>query len=389
MSEILYPEDETALAAALREAKGPLQIMGGGTRPIGRIAPAQALSTRRLQGITLYEPGAITMVAKTGTAVEEIEAVLAAENQRLAFEPMDHRAILGTSGQPTLGGVIAANVSGPRRIQVGAARDFALGVTFVDGTGQVLSNGGRVMKNVTGYDLVKLMSGSWGTLGVLTEVALKVLPVSETQVTLKVHVTTWADAVGCMSAALGTPFDVSGAATVQAAEGGFDSLIRIEGFETSVQYRASELTQRLAKFGTVDVVGDPWAEVKDLRAWAALDTVWRISVRPTDSLKVIELMQDLQQDRGFHCQLDWGCGLLWLGLEAAQMADTRAGLALHQALQRHVAQLRGHATLVTSGLLRDQELCHFQPLERAIERVSQSLREKFDPRGILNPGRMR
>jgi glycolate oxidase FAD binding subunit len=363
--------------------------MGGGTRPIGRIAPAQALSTRRLQGITLYEPGAMTLVAKTGTAVEEIEAVLAAENQRLAFEPMDHRAILGTSGQPTLGGVIAANVSGPRRIQVGAARDFALGVTFVDGTGQVLSNGGRVMKNVTGYDLVKLMSGSWGTLGVLTEVALKVLPVSETQVTLKVHVTTWADAVGCMSAALGTPFDVSGAATVQAAEGGFDSLIRIEGFETSVQYRASELTQRLAKFGTVDVVGDPWAEVKDLRAWAALDTVWRISVRPTDSLKVIELMQDLQQDRGFHCQLDWGGGLLWLGLEAAQMADTRAGLALHQALQRHVAQLRGHATLVTSGLLRDQELCHFQPLERAIERVSQSLREKFDPRGILNPGRMR
>ena len=389
MSEILYPEDETALAAALREANGPLQIMGGGTRPIGRIAPAQALSTRRLQGITLYEPGAMTLVAKTGTAVEEIEAVLAAENQRLAFEPMDHRAILGTSGQPTLGGVIAANVSGPRRIQVGAARDFALGVTFVDGTGQVLSNGGRVMKNVTGYDLVKLMSGSWGTLGVLTEVALKVLPVSETQVTLKVHVNTWADAVGCMSAALGTPFDVSGAATVQAAEGGFDSLIRIEGFETSVQYRASELTQRLAKFGTADVVGDPWAEVKDLRAWAALDTVWRISVRPTDSLKVIELMQGLQQDRGFHCQLDWGGGLLWLGLEAAQMADTRAGLALHQALQRHVAQLRGHATLVTSGLLRDQELCHFQPLERAIERVSQSLREKFDPRGILNPGRMR
>jgi len=389
MSEILYPEDETALAAALREARGPLQIMGGGTRPIGRIAPAQALSTRRLQGITLYEPGAMTLVAKTGTAVEEIEAVLAAENQRLAFEPMDHRAILGTSGQPTLGGVIAANVSGPRRIQVGAARDFALGVTFVDGTGQALSNGGRVMKNVTGYDLVKLMSGSWGTLGVLTEVALKVLPVSETQVTLKVHVTTWADAVGCMSAALGTPFDVSGAATVQAAEGGFDSLIRIEGFETSVQYRAYELTQRLAKFGTVDVVGDPWAEVKDLRAWAALDTVWRISVRPTDSLKVIELMQGLQQDRGFHCQLDWGGGLLWLGLEAAQMADTRAGLALHQALQRHVAQLRGHATLVTSGLLRDQELCHFQPLERAIERVSQSLREKFDPRGILNPGRMR
>ena len=227
MSDRLNPESEAALVAALRETAEPLQIMGGGTRPIGNIAPAKILSTSRLQGITLYEPGAMTLVAKSGTTIEEIETILTAEKQRLAFEPMDHRAILRTSGHPTLGGVIAANVSGPRRIQVGAARDFALGVTFVDGTGQVLSNGGRVMKNVTGYDLVKLMSGSWGTLGVLTEVALKVLPIAETQATLNVHVATWADAVACMSAALGTPFDVSGAATVQAEDGGFDSLIRV------------------------------------------------------------------------------------------------------------------------------------------------------------------
>ena len=388
MSDRLYPENEAALVAALRETAEPLQIMGGGTRPIGNIAPAKILSTSRLQGITLYEPGAMTLVAKSGTTIEEIETVLTAEKQRLAFEPMDHRAILRTSGQPTLGGVIAANVSGPRRIQVGAARDFALGVTFVDGTGQVLSNGGRVMKNVTGYDLVKLMSGSWGTLGVLTEVALKVLPIAETQATLNVHVATWADAVACMSAALGTPFDVSGAATVQAEDGGFDSLIRVEGFETSVQYRVTELTKSLAKFGAVDVVHDPWAEVKDLSAWAGLDTVWRISLTPTDSLKLIALMQELNQERGFHCQLDWGGGLIWLGLEAAQMSDVQAGLALHQALQKHVTQLRGHATLMSSGLLRDQNLCHFQPPERAIERVSQSLRKTFDPRGILNPERM-
>ena len=388
MSDRLYPENEAALVAALRETAEPLQIMGGGTRPIGNIAPAQILSTSRLQGITLYEPGAMTLVAKSGTTIEEIETVLTAEKQRLAFEPMDHRAILRTSGHPTLGGVIAANVSGPRRIQVGAARDFALGVTFVDGTGQVLSNGGRVMKNVTGYDLVKLMSGSWGTLGVLTEVALKVLPIAETQATLNVHVATWADAVACMSAALGTPFDVSGAATVQAEDGGFDSLIRVEGFETSVQYRVTELTKRLAQFGAVDVVHDPWAEVKDLSAWAGLDTVWRISLRPTDSLKLIALMQELNQERGFHCQLDWGGGLIWLGLEAVQIADAQAGLALHHAVQALVAQLGGHATLLTSDLLRDQELRHFQPLGPAIERVSQTLREKFDPRDILNPGRM-
>ena len=320
--------------------------------------------------------------------MEGSEAVLEAEARGHAVGPVDDRAILRASGHPSLGGVSAANGWGPRRIQVGAAGDFALGVTFVDGTGQVLSNGGRVMKNVTGYDLVKLMSGSWGTLGVLTEVALKVLPIAETQATLNVHVATWADAVACMSAALGTPFDVSGAATVQAKDGGFDSLIRVEGFETSVQYRVTELTKRLAKFGAVDVVHDPWVEVKDLSAWAALDTVWRISLRPTDSLKLIALMQELHQERGFHCPLDWGGGLIWLGLEAVQIADAQAGLALHHALETHVAQLGGHATLLTSNLLRDQELRHFQPLGPAIERVSQTLREKFDPRGILNPGRM-
>ena len=191
MSTAIFPEDEASLSAAISDAAGPLQILGGGTRRIGRISGGRKLSTARLKGIVLYEPGALTLVAKTGTPVADIEKALIAENQRLAFEPMDHRILLGTQGTPTLGGVMAANVSGPRRIQVGAARDFALGVSFVDGSGQLLKNGGRVMKNVTGYDLVKLMAGSWGTLGVLSEVALKVLPVSETQATLKIHVSSW------------------------------------------------------------------------------------------------------------------------------------------------------------------------------------------------------
>ena len=185
MSAPLFPQDEAELSAAIIDAAGPLQILGGGTRTIGRISEGQKLSTAQLKGIVLYEPGALTLVAKTGTSIADIVTALAAENQKLAFEPMDHRIMLGTEGTPTLGGVMAANVSGPRRIQVGAARDFALGVSFVDGSGRFLKNGGRVMKNVTGYDLVKLMAGSWGTLGVLSEVALKVLPVSETQATWK------------------------------------------------------------------------------------------------------------------------------------------------------------------------------------------------------------
>ena len=156
MSGTLYPIDESDLSDAVSGAIGPLQILGGGTRPIGRIIKAQKLSTEMLKGIVTYEPGALTMVAKSGTPIAEIQTELAAENQRLAFEPMDYRGLLDTDGAPTLGGVVAANVSGPRRIQVGAARDFTLGLSFVDGNGQLLKNGGRVMKNVTGYAKVKV-----------------------------------------------------------------------------------------------------------------------------------------------------------------------------------------------------------------------------------------
>ena len=384
----MFPEDEDALSDAILDAAGPLQILGGGTRSVGRISEGPKLSTARLTGIVLYEPGALTLVAKTGTPIAEIENALAAENQRLAFEPMDHRALLGTQGTPTLGGVMAANVSGPRRIQVGAARDFALGMSFVDGSGQLLKNGGRVMKNVTGYDLVKLMVGSWGTLGVLTEVALKVLPVSETQATLKIHVSSWAQAVACMSAALGTPFDVSGAATLQDSDGKLGVIIRVEGFAASIRYRISELKIYLTRFGNIEKISDPWCEVKDLPSWASLDTIWKVSVRPTDALAVISKMQELQKDFGFKCQLDWGGGLLWLGLGSEQLGDFSACVQLHNALQETVAQLGGHATLMKSGILQEQQISHFQPLSRAIEVLTQTLRSKFDPRGILNLGRM-
>ncbi|MEO1363521.1 MAG: FAD-binding protein, partial [Pseudomonadota bacterium] len=274
---------EQDVAEAVRDASGALVVRGGGTRSIGRGAGGAVLDVSGLSGITLYEPGALTVVAQAGTPVSEIEAALAAENQRLAFEPTDMTALLGTGGASTIGGVMATNASGPRRIQAGAVRDFALGVRFVDGAGQVIKNGGRVMKNVTGYDLVKLMAGSHGTLGVLTEVSLKVLPAVEAEVTLVVPGLPAEQAVRAMSAALGSPYEVSGAAWIDG-----DVWLRLEGFTASVAYRAEALTPLLAGFGAVETVQQAdWARVRDAAPMHGAEAVWLISVKPGDGPAVI------------------------------------------------------------------------------------------------------
>ena len=219
----MRPVDEAGVAEAVRAA-GALFIRGGGTRGFGGLGAV--LEVGGLSGIALYEPGAMTLVAQAGTPLAVVEAVLAAEGQRLAFEPLDLRGLLGSGGEPTVGGMVASNASGPRRIQAGACRDALLGVRFVDGTGAVIKNGGRVMKNVTGYDLVKLLAGSFGTLGVLTEVALKVLPVPEACGSVILHGLSDGQAVAAMALAMGSPFDVTGAAHLPGGETVLGSLLQ-------------------------------------------------------------------------------------------------------------------------------------------------------------------
>ncbi|MEP1942683.1 MAG: FAD-binding protein, partial [Sulfitobacter sp.] len=277
--DMYTPSDEVELAEVVASAQGPLCISGGGTMGIEVVGAG--VSTAKMSGITLYEPGAMTVVAQAGTPVAEIEAALLAENQRLAFEPMDYRGVMETTGASTIGGVMAANVSGPRRISVGAARDFLLGVRYVDGAGRRVKNGGRVMKNVTGYDLVKLMSGAYGTLGVLSEVSLKALPCPETEATLILHGLDDGAAVAALARALGSPFEVSAAAHDPVAG---ETMLRVEGFEDSVGYRIASLTALLGGDASVEEESAArWLGWRDLAGFAEVcEDVWKVSCKPSE-----------------------------------------------------------------------------------------------------------
>lgn len=365
---MIMATNEAELAEILRTAETPLSIRGGGTR-LAEPARGEVLSVAGLSGITLYEPGALTLVAQAGTPLAEIETALAAEGQRLAFEPPDLRGLLGTQGVPTIGGVFATNASGPRRVAAGAARDFLLGVRFVDGTGRVVKNGGRVMKNVTGYDLVKLMAGSWGTLGVLTEVSLKVLPKPELTGLLTLDGLGPAEAVAVMSAALGSPWEVTGA--MHGGPAGLTRL-RIEGLEASVRYRLDRLKELLSRYGEVaTAVGEtadlPWLD--DLGQLAAEgQDIWRLNLPPSAAPGVVARLPE-----GAQALLDWGGGLIW--------AVVSPGTDLRQ----HLGTIPGHATRLrgTGG-----GIARFQPQPEPVARLSTALKAQFDPRGLLNPGLM-
>lgn len=354
----MRPASESELAEIIRGANAPLSVQGGGTRILSD--EGKRLSTAGLSGITLYEPGALTLVAQAGTPLAEIERTLATENQRLAFEPPDFRALLGRSGQSTIGGVIAANASGPRRVTQGAARDFALGVRFVDGQGTVIKNGGRVMKNVTGIDLVKLLSGSRGTLGVITEVSLKVQPVPETELTFAAQGHTPAQALTAMSMALGSPFEITGAAHHHG-----ETLLRIEGFAASLAYRRMRLLDLLPGDWTVLEASDSharWQAIRDAAPMAGLPgALWRVHLKPSDTPAVLAALGHPP------ALIDWGGALLWLRLPPGQGATLRAAIP------------QGHATRWQG----DDPAPAAPPEAPAIAALAAGLRRQFDPRGVF------
>jgi glycolate oxidase FAD binding subunit len=397
----MRPIDEREFARVLAEAhasKTPLEVRGAGSKQaIGRPMQTSAtVSSKAMRGITLYEPTEMVMAARTGTPLAQVETALAERGQMLAFEPLDYGPVLGgEAGQATIGGVFAANVSGARRVALGAARDHLLGVRGVNGCGEVFKSGGRVMKNVTGYDLCRGLAGSWGTLAVLSEVTFKVLPAPEDAATLILVGLPDDIAVEVLCTAMASPFEVTGAVHLQAPlaarleHPGLKSLgesvtaIRIECFAKSVAYRKGRLKDLLRAYGDIHDFERGaslflWGELRRLSVLRGIAPVWRISTRPTAGPKVVAAISGYMECRAFY---DWSGGLVW----AEVLPTTDAGAA---DVRRVIATHGGHATLVRAATQVRAAVEVFQPLEAGLAKLSRRLKSAFDPAGILNPGRM-
>ncbi|PDS27547.1 FAD-binding protein [Rhizobium phaseoli] len=367
----LAPTSEGELSELVAESARSgtkLRVIGGGTRvePVSMASGHGAVSTRLISGIVDYEPGALTLVARAGTPLHQIETLLQSEGQILAFEPMDHRHLLETTGTPTIGGVVGANVCGPRRLLAGACRDHLLGVRFVDGSGRIVKNGGRVMKNVTGLDLSKLICGSFGTLGIVTEVSIKTAPAPEREETLVFSDVTASEATSIFSTALATPFEISGATYFQST-----ATLRIQGFSQQIAYRRERLKELFCSY-SIDVFDGErskqyWIGIRDVRHFVATEhPVWQILARPTDAPDVVSALERL----GGTTSLDWGGGLIWYNGEASA-TDVRRVCG------------RSQARVVRGTTLGPKS---FFPLENEfVSRISRSLRATLDPAGILNP----
>ncbi|OOG66555.1 glycolate oxidase subunit GlcE [Sinorhizobium sp. A49] len=393
------PASEEGIATVVRAMaadRASLAVIGGGTRS-GLGNPVRAdrvLSTRRLSGIVTYNPAEMTVSALAGTPLAEIEAALAENRQMLSFEPMDHRPVFATTGEPTIGGVFAANVSGPRRIIAGAARDSLLGVRFVNGRGDAIKAGGRVMKNVTGLDLVKLLAGSHGTLGILTELTFRVLPKPPTCETIVVSGLNDAEAAAVMAEAMAQTVEVSGAAHLaESVRGRFiggllpdgaATVLRLEGLLASVSMRIEKLSKALQRFGAVTRLGEEqtvalWSEIRDVKPYAdgTERPLWRVSVAPSAGH---QLVAALRLQTGVDAFYDWQGGLVWLRMEA----DPEAAL-----VRRYIKALGGgHATLVRANDAFRATIPSFEPQPAPVALLSERVREKFDPQRIFNPGRM-
>lgn len=393
---------EQAVRAALAEEQ-PLEIVGHGTRrAVGHtVASSAVLDLSPLNAVVSYEPGELIVTVEAGAPLADVAALLESKNQEFAFEPMDTAALLGTApGRGTIGGMIATGFAGPRRVKAGGARDHLLGALAVSGFGDTFKAGGKVVKNVTGYDLCKLLAGSWGTLAVMVEATLKVLPKAEDEITLALGGLDDEVAGRAMTTALGSPFDVSGAAHVPKAALGGElaalghgdavTLIRLEGITASVTHRAGTLEALLASFGRAtrldaDASRAAWAWLRDVRAFAAdgphgARVVSRIVCPPAAGGALGAL---LAHEHEALVVYDWGGGLIWAALP--ERSDTAEQAA---ELRAQVEAAHGHAMLVRASEAARAAIEVFHPQAEGVAALSRRIKTSFDPKHILNRGRM-
>jgi glycolate oxidase FAD binding subunit len=369
---VITPANEAELAEAVRAAAAPLLVQGNGSKHemLRPVQAAETLSTAALTGVTLYAPSELVLRARAGTRLSEIESLLAGQRQQLIAEPSH---MFGPD--QTLGGIVASNFSGPRRIAYGAMRDHVLGLRAVNGLGEILNFGGRVLKNVTGLDLSKLLTGSFGTLAVITEVTLKILPMSEATGTILVPAADAAAGVKILAAGLGSPFAVSGAAYLPSMQ---TSALRIEDFANSVRYRCEKLA---AQFPGAEILGteashELWRDIRDGAMLPPGEALWRVSVAPSAGPGLLCAAENF----GLTGLLDWGGGLVWLTgpasaeAHAAVCAAARAGQGVWW-LMRGPDSMRAAVDVVPP-----------EPL--ALAALRRRVQQSFDPRGILNPGKL-
>ncbi len=384
----MKPENAAQAADAVRwalSAGEPLEILGSGSRRgLGRpVRAGHALDLSGLSGVIAYEPEELVLTALAGTPMELIRTMLAERGQHLAFEPPEGG---------TLGGLVASGLAGPRRISAGSARDHTLGIAGISGRAEAYKGGGKVVKNVTGYDVPKLMAGSFGTLTALTEITVKVLPAPEDTATLLLFGLDDAAAVAMLDRALRSPYEVSGAAHLPAAvaarsgvsavagAGGAVTLVRLEGFGPSVAARVTMLREELRADEMLGRDGSLvlWREVRDGAGLgeAAADGphLWKLSVPPSAGPSTVEAIRRTLDVEVFY---DWGGGLVWLSAPPDSEATIRSALSAG-----------GHATLVRAPEAVRAATEVFQPLPEPLMALSRRVKESFDPKGILNPGRM-
>lgn len=406
--DTLKARDAKDVEQAVRDAIGaeqPLEIIGHGTkRAIGQPMSTNAvLDVSALNSVVLYEPNELVLTVQAGAPMADVLSLIDSKNQQFAFEPMDTSLVLGTPrGAGTIGGTVSAGLAGPRRIKAGGARDHLLGFQGVSGFGDSFKAGGRVVKNVTGYDLCKLLAGSWGTLSVMTEMTLKVMPKAESERTLVLRGLDEVAAGRAMTAALGSAFDVSAAAHLPASAhcGAVDAfgniglsqkgatLIRLEGIGASVLDRAKSLSGKLSSFGEVSMIGDAqssdvWAAIRDAALFAQAGTlgswpVWRI-VCPPAAGGVFG--QALARETGGEIFYDWGGGLIWAALPPAM--DAHASM-----LRERLKNIGGHATLIRATDQVRSSVDVFQPQQAGVAALGRRVKSSFDPKNILNRGRM-